>query len=240
DNPWWGEHVHRYEVALSYLSPGSSVLDIACGSGFGSYLLAKNGHTVNGADLSEETILQCNQEFQHPQLKYTKADATKLPFPDEHYDAVVSFETIEHTRQYLEVLQEFKRVVKKNGIILISTPNILVNSPDGVVRNPYHTQEWNYRELNDLLLATYPSVKIYGQSYSRYNGKSGIKNKLAKLTENTLYLRGIRKLPLGIQNGLMQSLINKPMYPLASDYSMVSEQKEIEACKTFFAVCRLK
>lgn len=240
DNPWWGEHVHRYEVALAYLSPGSRILDIACGSGFGSYLFAEKGHNVIAADLSEETILQCKKDFQHPQLNYVVADATKLPFPDEHFDAVVSFETIEHTTQYTEVLSEFKRVTKRNGLILISTPNILINSPDGVVRNPYHTQEWNYKQLSEILKAAYPEVKIYGQAYQRYSNRSGLKNKLAQFTENFLYLRGVRKLPLRIQNVIIRSLIGKPMYPLAEDYTMVSELKEINFCKTFFAVCRLK
>lgn len=240
DNPWWGEHVHRYELAFPYLKSASRVLDIACGSGFGSFMLSEKGHSVTGADLSEETIQQCRKEFKNARLEFVVADATSLPFANEYFDAIVSFETIEHTTKYREVLSEFKRVLKKDGIILISTPNIVVNSPDGVVRNPFHTQEWNYMELSEILRAAYPNVKIYGQSYQRYKHLRGLKGRIGKLTENLLYLRGVRKLPLSQQNWIMQILTGKPMYPVVEDYALVSEPGEINACKTFFAVCSLK
>lgn len=240
DNPWWGEHVHRYETVSAYVPVGAKVLDIACGSGFGSYHLATEGYQVTGADLSEETLTVCWNEFTHPHLSFVCANAAELPFPSEHFDAIVSFETIEHTTRYKEVLLEFKRVLKKSGVILISTPNICVNSPDGIVRNPYHTQEWNYTELQHLLQEAFPSVKIFGQEYQRYHASSGINYSLAKNLEKWMYLRGVRKLPLRFQNTVINSLIKKPMYPIAGDYGWVEDLKRIEACKTFFAVCRLQ
>lgn len=240
DNPWWGEHTHRYQEVLKYVHNQAKILDIACGSGFGSYLLALKGFKVIGADLSQEAIDLCKENFSHPDLLFQKADATALPFPDKYFDAIVSFETIEHTPQYLEVLKEFKRVLKVEGVILLSTPNIKVNSPDGVVRNPFHTQEWNYEELMEILNSVYPQLTLLGQHYSRYHFHKGLKANIAKLAESFFYLRGIRKLPLSFKDAILRSLINLPMYPSVGDYELVSEINTIRICKTFFAVCRLK
>lgn len=238
DNPWWGEHVHRYQLVNFYVPANSTILDIACGTGFGSHLLAKQGYQVHGADLSKSTIDLCQKAFKWPSLQFLTADATALPFPDAYFDAVISFETIEHTTQYEKVLQEFKRVLKPGGRILISTPNIRINSPDGVVRNPYHTQEWNYEELKALLKSVYQEAHIYGQQYKRYKQTKGLRYFIGKRVEQLFYLRGVRKLPLSLQNLVMQTLISKPMYPLTEDYALVEDLHEINSCKTFVAVCR--
>ncbi len=238
DNPWWGEHVQRYELVSTYVPANARILDIACGSGFGSHLLAEKGFDVTGADLSQETVNACESGFKHPSLRFIQADATALPFANQHFDAIVSFETIEHTTQYKKVLEEFKRVLKPQGIILISTPNIKVNSPDGIVRNPYHTQEWNYEELSTLLSEAYSKIQLYGQEYQRYKNKNGIRSHLARITERFFYLRGVRKLPLKLQNLFIQALIQKPMYPVVADYGLVEAYSEIITCKTFLAVCR--
>lgn len=239
DNPWWGEHVHRYELVSTYVPANARILDIACGSGFGAHLLAKKGFDVTGADLSQETVEICQRNFKYPSLRFTQADATALPFENSQFDAVVSFETIEHTTHYKKVLEEFKRVLKPEGIILISTPNIKVNSPDGVVRNPYHTQEWNYEELKMILSDAYPKIELYGQEYQRYKNKNGFKARFARSIESFFYVRGVRKLPLNLQNLVIQALIQKPMYPVVADYGLVEAYNEIITCKTFVAVCRL-
>jgi ubiquinone/menaquinone biosynthesis C-methylase UbiE len=236
DNPWWGEHLHRYLEALKLIQGKNRVLDIACGTGFGSFLLAGKGFQVTGADISEDTIKNCASKYNHPKLNFIAADGTKLPFEDGAFDAVISFETIEHTKAFREMLSEFKRVTKSNGLVILSTPNILVNSPGGVVRNPYHTQEWNYAELDAILKGIFPRTGICGQEYIRYK-KKNLRMTLGQMAENFMYLRGVRKLPLSLQNAIMKMLIGKPMYPLAGDYALTSEMDRIIKCKTFFAVC---
>ncbi len=235
NNPWWGEHLHRYEVAANLLpKKDSELLDIACGSGFGSNYLAKLGHKVIGADLSEDTIKDCIGKFDNKEISFRVIDGTKMDFDDHVFDAVISFETIEHTTQYQQMLNEFKRVVKKDGLIIISTPNFLINSPGGKLLNPYHTQEWIYEDLLELLNSTFSSVKIFGQEYSRYKNKHSFRYKAAKLIELFLYCRGIRKLPVSLQDTLMKLLIRQPMYPLSSNYIMTDNVDEIKKCKTFF------
>jgi len=241
DNPWWGEHIHRYNEAFSYISNSGKVLDIACGNGFGSHILsAKTTDTVIGADISEDAVNQCSVKFTNTHnLKFKVIDGTNMPFEDNYFSCIVSFETIEHTTEYEKMLTEFYRTLKKGGVAIISTPNIIVNSPTSVVLNPYHTQEFNYAELEHILNSTFNTVKIFGQKYIRYKNKS-IRNTIGKVVESFLYLRGIRKIPLSIQNSVMQFIIKKNMYPLTDDFSLVEQKDEIIKCKTFFAICYKK
>lgn len=238
-SPWWGEHVHRYLVALNYVKPNDNLLDLACGNGFGSKLLSeKTTGNVIGGDISEKTIAYCRSTFKNVRnLTFELIDGTNMPFADEHFNLIVSFETIEHTTQYMKMLSEFNRTVVTNGYVIISTPNIVVNSPGGKVLNPYHTQEFNYEQLRAVLEAFFKEVKIYGQQYTRYK-EATLRNKTGQLLEKLLYLRGVRKLPLPLQNSIMKTIVGKPMYPMPEDYTMTDNTHDLLKCKTFFAVCR--
>jgi len=238
NNPWWGEHIHRYEEAAKIITRrNSNVLDIACGTGFGSNFLAELGHNVIGADISEGAVNECNNKYKANNLSYEVIDGLKTPFQDEYFEAIVSFETIEHTTEYIKMLNEFKRVLKKDGVAIISTPNFLINSPDGYIVNPYHTQEWRYNELKEILESVFKNVEIFGQKYARYDtGKFNYK--IGNVFEQIMYLRGVRKLPISFQDRIMKMVIKKPMYPTKDDYLLVSDVEAIKKCKTFFAICR--
>lgn len=238
NNPWWGEHLNRYEEALRFLPTNGKILDIACGSGFGSNFLSEKGYDVIGGDISGEAIEACKKKY--TSNKFEVCDGTKLSFENETFDSVVSFETIEHTTAFNEMLEEFKRVTKKSGVVLISTPNIVINSPSGKVTNPFHTQEWNYEDLQKILKRHFPYVDLYGQQYNRYKNKAKLNFRLGNILENFLYQRGVRKLPVTIQDALMKMTISQPMYPMSSNYELVSDINEVVKCKTFFAVCKLK
>ena len=238
NNPWWGEHIHRYEEAARIIEKNQkTILDIACGTGFGSHYLATLGHKVVGADISERAIEECRKKYMATTLEFKVVDGTNIPYENEHFDSIVSFETIEHTRDFEKMLNEFKRVVKQNGVVIISTPNFLVNSPDGYVVNPYHTQEWEFDELKKILSDVFQDVQLFGQKYSRYD-LNGVRNKTGEFLEKIMYKRGIRKLPIKFQDMIMRLIIKKPMYPTKEDYVLVTDLSLIVKCKTFFAVCR--
>lgn len=237
DNPWWGEHVHRYLAAIKIIGQNKKVLDIACGNGFGSEIISRQDNQVIGADISEETIKYCQSNYHNEKLSFLVVDGTNTGFPAETFDAVVSFETIEHTTAYMKMLAEFRRITKKEGVIIISTPNFIINSPGGKLVNPYHTQEFTFAELSGILKGVFNKVEIYGQKYNRYNQKLAA-FRVAQMMETVFYLRGVRKLPLPLKNLVINFLIQKPMYPTPGDYIMVSGEEEIIKCKTFFAVCR--
>ena len=237
-SPWWGEHLHRYHEAAKHVTRTDSLLDLACGTGFGTNLLAE--HTegmVIGGDLAASAIEESRKHWSRANLEFKVLDGVELLFEDAHFDKLVSFETIEHTERYREMLAEFSRVLKPGGTAFISTPNFPINSPGGVVTNPYHAQEFEYDEPLELLSESFVSVKILGQQYKRYRYDSGLSYSLARLAEHAMYQRGVRKLPMGFQDNLISMLIDKPMYPSLEDYEMTASEDEVLACKTFYAIC---
>jgi ubiquinone/menaquinone biosynthesis C-methylase UbiE len=238
NDPWWGEHVHRYNEAIRYVNKTDNLLDIACGTGFGSDILA--GHTsgiVIGGDIAEEAIAECNANWKRANLKFAVLDGTRLPYNENYFDKIVSFETIEHTTKFKEMLEEFHRVLKPGGIAFISTPNFPVNSPTGKVLNPYHTQEFTYAELKTLLEGIFSQVNMTGQKYSRYD--KGKVSKIGKVIYSFFNIIGIRKFtPFSIKNKVSLFFTRKPFYPVPDDFILATDEKIVLDCKTFFCICR--
>jgi ubiquinone/menaquinone biosynthesis C-methylase UbiE len=234
-SPWWGEHVFRYNEVIKRVTGSEKILDIACGNGYGTYVLAKaTSEDVIGGDIEIGAIKLCKDEFALQNLKYEVLDATTLPFEDETFDIVVSFETIEHTTQFSKMLSEFNRVLKPNGTLFVSTPNRLVSSADGIIKNRFHTQEWSFTELNSILKEHFKKFELFGQHFSRYDGGKP----LAKFTEAVLYKRGIRKLPISLQNKIMNVFGIAQLYPQSGEFALVNEETKINQCNTLFGICK--
>lgn len=239
NNPWWGEHIHRYQEVMPYIAPKDNILDLACGTGFGSDMLSR--HTeglVIGGDIAVGVIQECNNIWKRKNLLFKALDGTSLPYVDPYFDKIVSFETIEHTTEYLKMLKEFHRVLKPGGIAFISTPNFQVNSPSGKVTNPYHTQEFTFDELKKILHGVFSDIQIKGQRYSRYDDNAV--SKFGKIAEWFLALKGIRKIPYRVKNRVSKFITGKPFYPSQEDYKMTDNNKIVLKCKTFFCICRKK
>lgn len=158
----WYEHWHRYAFALEFVA-GKRVLDLACGEGYGSHLLASRAGQVTGIDLSEAAIAHALETYQHPALDYQQGDATAIPLADDSIDVVVSFETLEHLSPQDQMLAEFRRVLRPDGLLIISTPDKRVYSQDGEVDNPYHVKELYREEFEALLQRHFPAWRMFGQ-----------------------------------------------------------------------------
>lgn len=152
------EHMARYFFASQFVKR-KKVLDIACGSGYGSYYLLQQGaREVVGVDISMEAVNYAKEKYLHRKITFIKGDAEKLPF-DEQFDVIITLETIEHLHEQLAFLQEMKRVLKKDGVLILSTPNALVH-PKG---NIFHTTEFNQKKLADLLSRYFENIEILYQ-----------------------------------------------------------------------------
>ena len=236
--PWTGEHLHRYYEAKKYLKEGDIVLDLACGSGYGSDILSEvKQSTIYGGDIEPEAITQCKKDWSdNPSLHFEVMDATDLRFEDGFFDKIVSLETIEHLTGYRKMVSEFNRVIKPGGTVIISTPNIKLSSPGGKIINPYHTQEFTYDELKDVLTAEFKDVVIYGQKYGRYDdGKKANMHWFEKL----LLKRGVRKLPYSLRNAIFKGMFGHSLYPTADDFQLFTEKSYIEQnCHVLYAVCK--
>lgn len=164
------DHQGRYQFALNHIK-GKRVLDMACGSGYGSFMLATGGAAwVDGVDISEEAISYARQQFQYNNLKYTVSDLLTYE-PSAKYDILVSYETIEHVNDYKGVIATYYDLLAPGGKLLVSTPNRKITSPQavnlqGAPSNIYHVREFIVSELVDELVSLGFSVgknDIYGQ-----------------------------------------------------------------------------
>lgn len=144
------EHLHRYAVA-AHLARGQAVLDLACGEGYGSALLAREAKQVIGVDISPETIAHAQRKYVRPNLEFQVGRAEAVPLPDASVDLVVSFETIEHIQDPKKFLAEAKRCLKADGVLVISSPDKPVFDAVNPEPNPFHVHELAHAELAELL-----------------------------------------------------------------------------------------
>jgi len=163
--PWWSLHLARYAFARPFVASGR-VLDVACGSGYGLSLLGQAGARPFGVDVSMAAALEargCNLE-----ARVLVADGTKLPFQDRSFDAIVSFETIEHLQNRGGFVRELSRVLRDEGLLILSTPNAIHTRPlNGKPQNPFHCYEYTPEELRAALLPCFASTHLLGQSLDR-------------------------------------------------------------------------
>jgi len=165
DNEWL-PHIERYRFA-SHFAPGKVILDVACGTGYGSDLLAGlAAKRVVGGDASPEALSFAAHTFRRENLSFLKLDGIRLPFRSSTFDAVVSFETVEHMKDPDQFLRECARVLRPNGILLCSTPMRLAWRPPWMPKpqNPFHTREFTVNELRAALDERFDQVEFFGQA----------------------------------------------------------------------------
>jgi ubiquinone/menaquinone biosynthesis C-methylase UbiE len=165
----WYEHWHRYHFA-AHLVHGAEVLDVACGSGYGSALLARHAARVTGAEISPEAVDRARKQYAAvPNLELRQADCSALPMADASFDAVVSFETIEHIAAQEAFLDEALRVLRPGGVLILSCPNKLEYSDKRNFVNPFHTRELYRDELAALLAPRFAHALWFRQRASFFS-----------------------------------------------------------------------
>jgi SAM-dependent methyltransferase len=153
-------HVKRYAFALPWCE-GREVLDVACGVGYGTAVLAAAAARVVGGDIDEAAIAYARERYGGSNVEFAVLDATALPFENASFDAVCSFETIEHLHNPEALVDEASRVLRPTGTFLVSTPQAerTTHVPD----NPYHCLEYAREDFERVLAAQFESVELYGE-----------------------------------------------------------------------------
>ena len=158
------QHIQRYLVAKE-LCRNKKVLDIACGEGYGSDILSQTASSVYGVDISEEAVLHAQNKYQKDNLSFRTGSVAEISFDDESFDVVISFETIEHVSEELQIkfLDEIKRVLKKDGLLMMSSPDKMYYSDMTDFKNIYHVKELYEEEFYALLKKYFNNINMYYQ-----------------------------------------------------------------------------
>ena len=158
-------HIQRYERAVKEVE--GLILDVGCGFGYGSAMLLQmcaKASTVVAIDASSTALSYAKRH--HPEPIYMRADAQGLPFKDMSFDSVVALEVIEHVDNDTYLLREVHRVLRDEGILILSTPNVdhlgrrleytlfRKKPPTRKPKNPYHKHEYTPKDLARLLEST--------------------------------------------------------------------------------------
>jgi SAM-dependent methyltransferase len=153
-------HLKRYEFALPWCRD-RDVLDAGCGVGYGTSYLAAAARRVVGVDRDESAIAYARERYARPNVEFRVGNLQGLELPDAAFDAVCSFETIEHVADTDAYLHEMARVLRPAGVFLVSTPNAResTRTPD----NPFHEFELSAADFEALLGGRFEHVELYGQ-----------------------------------------------------------------------------
>lgn len=165
-------HKARYRWAVGQLkNTKGTIIDIACGAGYGSQMLAEGSRCqVIGIDSSAEAIAGASAVYSAPNLSFRLGDAQRLEdIESGTVSAIVSFETIEHLSRPQLFLAEAARVLCKEGILLISTPNRRLASTLYPIRkrpnNPFHIFEYTTAGFKADVEQFFSLRQMNGQSF---------------------------------------------------------------------------
>ncbi|TRZ67194.1 MAG: class I SAM-dependent methyltransferase [Comamonadaceae bacterium] len=148
----------HYELASAAIKGSEYVLDLACGSGFGTNFLSVDAGKIIGVDNDQKMIDQANDVYSMNNIEFLTADVLELPIDSNSIDAVVAFEIIEHVAPEA-ILSEISRVLKPGGIICLSTPQ---NSLGHIPTTSDHLREFSLDEIRSLVTQFFILEQIIG------------------------------------------------------------------------------
>jgi SAM-dependent methyltransferase len=167
ENYWFRRHLAVYRW-IAERCGGSRVVDMACGEGYGSALLAERAASVVGVDANPETFEHARLKYSRPNLSFERALVEQFD-DDAPYDAIVFLQTIEHVEHPGGLLERFASLLAPGGAAYVSTPNRLTLAPPGASRsdNPWHLREYDAGEYRELVAGHFRSVEVLGVFHAR-------------------------------------------------------------------------
>jgi SAM-dependent methyltransferase len=158
ENYWFRRHVAAYRFAAGVV--GGTVVDAGCGEGYGSEILRPSSRKVVSLDLDAPTLIHARSRYPSP--SFVRGDLVKLPLADASADGIVALQVIEHLAHPQGFVREARRVLRPEGVLVVSTPN-RATFPAGL--NPFHVHELDTRELRELLSGGFSEVRLLGLAH---------------------------------------------------------------------------
>ncbi len=165
ENYWYRRHLVVYE-SIARRVAGKRVVDMACGEGYGSDVLAGSAQSVVGVDANPEAHEHARLRYVRPNLRFERDLVESFSEP---CDAVVFLQTIEHVEDAGAILEHFSSMLAPGGIAYISTPNLLTLAPPGAEKsdNPWHVHEYRAAEFEALCRDHFERVEVLGLFHAR-------------------------------------------------------------------------
>lgn len=223
ENYWYRRHQAVYEWIAARCA-GKRAVDMACGEGYGSDLLAAAGAaSVVGVDANPEAHEHARLRYRRPNLRFERDLVESFVEP---CDAVVFLQTIEHVEDPGAILAHFRSMLAPDGVAYVSTPNVLTLAPPGAEKsdNPWHLREYRAEEFRGLCEGEFGRVELLGLFHAR------------KLRAHELAIR------LGWDRVHEALRLTKPFYerftPAISSRDFVLRDGDLDEALDFVAVCR--
>jgi SAM-dependent methyltransferase len=224
ENYWFRRHLAVYEW-IARRCGGRTVVDMACGEGYGTNELARYAATVIGVDANPEA-------HEHARLKYTRPGVSFVRELVESFsepcDAVVFLQTIEHVQDPKGVLDHFKSMLRPGGAgcVYVSTPNLLTLAPPGAEKsdNPWHVKEYRAEEFRELCEQSFDEVEMLGLFHA---GKLRVHELAIKAGWDGIHKR------LGITKSFYDRFV-----PAISASDFVLREGNLDKALDFLAVCK--
>ncbi len=156
-------HLFAYEFAKDKFSDNSYVLEVGCGEGYGTSLLSQNGVNIIGLDVDKNTIEHGSNKYGSENCIFRVYDGVNIPYENDTFDTVISFQVIEHIQDDINYVSEIYRVLKRNGFFILTTPNRTYRLKSGQKPwNRFHIREYYPDELENILKNKFLDVKVWG------------------------------------------------------------------------------
>lgn len=167
ENYWFRRHLAVYEWIAARV-PGRDALDMACGEGYGSEVLARRAASVVGVDGNPEAFEHARLRYSRPGLSF-KRGLVETFGSQAQFDDVVFLQTIEHVQDPAGVLEHFRFLLRPGGVAYVSTPNLLTLAPPGATKseNPWHVREYRAAEFESLCRSVFDQVEMLGLFHAR-------------------------------------------------------------------------
>lgn len=226
ENYWFQRHLVVYEWIAARVA-GLRVVDMACGEGYGSDVLAGSAAGVVGVDANPDAHAHAAARYEAPNMRFVR---TLIDAYDEPCDAVVFLQTIEHVTNPGEILEHFKSLCGDAGAVYVSTPNVLTLAPEGAERsgNPWHVHEYRAAEFRELCERHFGSVELLGLFHAR------------KLAVHELAIRRLGWDAVHAKLGLTKRFYDRFTPAISTrDFRLAHEgQADLDRALDFVAVCR--
>lgn len=155
-------HLRAYDEAVAHAT-GRDVLDVGCNTGYGTVRYLPVARRVVGVDVSPGAIEAARERARDGQPEFILTSGLELPFPDDSFGLVSSFQVLEHVPDPLAYLREIARVTRPGGEVILATPNAAIRLDPGMTPwNRFHVHEYLAGELHGLLSQVFPRVRVRG------------------------------------------------------------------------------